>query len=231
MSGVFAASPTSELPLDDLAARIRAHGWVQDASADLPFPANARACAVVVTVLVVPSAAGACELRRRGKGLFVAELERHLRGMVGGCTPACDWRLVEAIAPLAQRAAAPASLAAQPWMPIVSDLVVDRAAQSLTCRLMVPYDLPVFRGHFPTRPIVPGVVQLGWAVELAHAHELAVGRLTGIVTAKFRRLLQPGMRVDALLERCARRGQLQFVYRLGNTVVSTGRLQFGGGGG
>jgi hypothetical protein len=51
----------------------------------------------------------------------------------------------------------------------------------------------------------------------------------GIITAKFRRLLQPGMRLKARLARSAAAGQLHFEYECEGAVVSTGRLQFGGG--
>jgi 3-hydroxymyristoyl/3-hydroxydecanoyl-(acyl carrier protein) dehydratase len=111
-------------------------------------------------------------------------------------------------------------------MPVISDLALAADRQSLTCRLLVPRDLPIFRGHFPAVPIVPGVMQLGWAAELARAHGLVTGRFTGIITAKFRRLVQPGMLLEARLERGAATGQLQFRYETGGAVVSTGRLQF-----
>jgi len=112
-------------------------------------------------------------------------------------------------------------------MPVISELALGADLQSLTCRLLVPDDLPIFRGHFPTVPIVPGVVQIGWAVELARAHGLVTGRFKGITTAKFRRLVQPGMSLAARLEQGAPTGQLQFRYEFGGAVISTGRLQFG----
>ena len=114
-------------------------------------------------------------------------------------------------------------------MPVISDLAADPGLRSLSCRILVPLDLPVFRGHFPTTPIVPGVIQVGWAVELARAHGLSRGRFTGISSAKFRRLVQPGMRLAARLEPGTRQGLLQFRFESGNAIVSTGRLQFGDG--
>jgi len=114
------------------------------------------------------------------------------------------------------------------WMPVIGELALDADSQSLNCSFLVPADLPVFRGHFPRVPIVPGVMQVGWAVELARAHGLVTGPCTGIITAKFRRLLQPGMRLEVRLERGAPAGQLHFKYECGGAAVSTGRLQFGG---
>lgn len=112
-------------------------------------------------------------------------------------------------------------------MPVISDLVLDHASRSMNCRLLVRHDMPVLRGHFPGMPLVPGVMLVGWAVELARSQGLATGRLAGIVTAKFQRLVQPGMQLEARLEQGARPGQLQFRYEFRGTAVATGRLQFG----
>jgi 3-hydroxymyristoyl/3-hydroxydecanoyl-(acyl carrier protein) dehydratase len=114
-------------------------------------------------------------------------------------------------------------------LPVVSDFVRDVKLPSLTCRLQVPYELPVFRGHFPSRPIVPGVVQIGWAVDVARAAGLVSGPFTGISGAKFRRVLQPGMNLGLRLDGQDERRQLSFEYSLGSMVVSGGRVQFGGG--
>lgn len=112
-------------------------------------------------------------------------------------------------------------------MPVISELALDADSQSLNCRFLVPADLPVFRGHFPGVPIVPGVMQVGWAVELARAHGLVTGPCTGIITAKFRRLVMPGMRLVARMEPGATAGQLHFKYECEGAAVTTGRLQFG----
>ena len=115
-------------------------------------------------------------------------------------------------------------------MPVIRDLKLDPERQSLTCRFVVPHDLPVFSGHFPGLPVVPGIMQLGWAAELARDYALVTGRCTAIVTAKFRRLLLPGMQIDVSLDGGSRPRQLQFRFQCDGSVVSTGRLLFGGGG-
>jgi 3-hydroxymyristoyl/3-hydroxydecanoyl-(acyl carrier protein) dehydratase len=115
------------------------------------------------------------------------------------------------------------------WMPVISDLALDPGLRSMSCRFLVPHDLPILDGHFPGVPIVPGIMQVGWAVELARRHALVTGNCRGIVTAKFRRLMLPGMSIDASLEIRSGAGKLQFSFKAGDTVVSTGRLQFGVG--
>lgn len=115
------------------------------------------------------------------------------------------------------------------WMPVIRDLAIAPDLHLLTCRFLVPHDLPVLGGHFPGLPVVPGIMQVGWAAELARIHALVAGRCTGMATAKFRRLLLPGMHIDASLDGGSRSGQLQFRFQCGGEVVSVGRLLFGGG--
>ena len=226
MSCVLPRSQETDLRLDDIAARLRDHEWVQQVR---PVPStiipDQIGCSSAVKVFVVPSAAGVRALRRRGKTYLVAAWERHLRRPGAAIEVRIDWRLTEAL-PTPGHPVASAEPGPQ-WLPIISDLALDADSRRLTCRLFVPYDLPIFGGHFPSAPIVPGVIQVGWAVELAHLHGLVAGDFTGISAAKFRRLVQPGMILAARLERGPQTEQLQFWYETVDTVVSSGRLKFG----
>ena len=225
MSRVNATRKEPELRLENVEARLRTHVWVQDARLIfLPPGGSGIGYPERATALLVPSGEGTRTLRRRGKGHLIAELVRYVALPTVASAIDIDWRLIEALPAPGQEAAAAVAGAAQ--MPIISDLVLDPGSRSLICRLRVPYDMPVFHGHFPTRPIVPGVVLVGWAVELARMHGLVTGRVAGISTAKFRRIVQPGMSLAARLEYGARAGQLQFSYELAGTEVTTGRVRF-----
>jgi 3-hydroxyacyl-[acyl-carrier-protein] dehydratase len=74
---------------------------------------------------------------------------------------------------------------------------------------------PSLPGHFPGRPIVPGVVLLDHAVRLALADRPGC-RLAGIVVAKFRLPVAPAERVA-----------LELSQREGSRVEVTGRLSSG----
>lgn len=206
--------------LADIAAGLRAHPWVSDARAGV---AGAEHGAERLTVLVLPSFEGVRALRTSGKDRLVRGLQRWLHESGIGEAAQLEWRLVEALP--ANDEPAVARDRSRQWMPIVSGVVRDE--RGLSCELRVPYDLPVFRGHFPGRPIVPGVMQVGWAVTLSRDHGLVEGPLTGIPAAKFNRIVRPGMRLVARLERGAQPGQAQFEYTSGGAAVATGKLQFG----
>jgi 3-hydroxymyristoyl/3-hydroxydecanoyl-(acyl carrier protein) dehydratase len=166
-------------------------------------------------------------LRLGGKQRLVAAWEPVLGRAGQSSATGLELWLVDVLPPAGHETEALAE-ATRP-LPVVSDFVRDVKLPSLTCRLQVPYELPVFRGHFPSRPIVPGVVQIGWAVDVARAAGLVSGPFTGISGAKFRRVLQPGMNLGLRLDGQDERRQLSFEYSLGSMVVSGGRVQFGGG--
>lgn len=65
------------------------------------------------------------------------------------------------------------------------------ATDSATVEFCFPPDDPTFAGHFPTRPLLPGVFQLEmarFAAELMRQRPLAVG---AIIKAKFLRPIIP----------------------------------------
>lgn len=222
-----AALEYPERRLEYLASRLRVHPWVRDARVFLQAAATGRiAESEPPTALVVPSAEGVRALRLGGKQRLVAAWEPYLgrNGQPG--SPGLDLWLVDALPPVGREPEAVAD--ASRTVPMVGDFVHDARLPSLTCRVRVPYELPVFRGHFPSRPIVPGVVQIGWAVDIARAEGVVAGTFIGISGAKFRRVLQPGMNLGLRLDGDDGSRQLRFEYSLGSTVVSGGRVQFGG---
>ena len=81
-------------------------------------------------------------------------------------------------------------------------------------------DHPVFVGHFPGHPIVPGVLLLDWT---QRAIESTIGVvLIGLYEAKFRSPAIPG---DVLeLEYEATESDVRFEIRCGARKIATGRF-------
>lgn len=213
--------------LESLASRLRSHSWVRDVRVFLPSADGGGGARLgQPTALVVPSADGVRALRLGGKQRLVAAWEPVVGRAGQPRATGLELWLVDALPTVGREAEALAE-ATKP-VPVVSDLVRDAKLPSLTCRVRVPYELPVFRGHFPSRPIVPGVVQIGWAVDIARAQGVVDGRFAGISGAKFRRVLQPGMSLGLRLDGHDGSRQLHFEYSLGSMIVSGGRVQFDG---
>lgn len=88
-----------------------------------------------------------------------------------------------------------------------------------TLPLPVEHDHPAYAGHFPGRPILPGVVLLDRA---QRALEQACGlRITGLALAKFLSPVQPGDPLELDYEAGA--AGLRFEIRCGTRRVASGR--------
>lgn len=70
--------------------------------------------------------------------------------------------------------------------------ILDRRAQAknIEYKLNIPKDLFYFNGHFPGHPILPGVVQIKWAIEFAKELGVSGGRID-LKRIKFMRAIQP----------------------------------------
>lgn len=95
-------------------------------------------------------------------------------------------------------------------------------------RARVPADLRYLEGHFPDRPIVPGVAQL---VPLVHEQVRRawphLGAPTSIKRLKFLETLWPGDELEVRLTRDGDRVRFEIVR--GETPCSHGTLTFRGG--
>jgi 3-hydroxymyristoyl/3-hydroxydecanoyl-(acyl carrier protein) dehydratase len=92
--------------------------------------------------------------------------------------------------------------------------------------LEIPADLAYFRGHFAGAPVVPGVVQLKWAIDAARRHLTAGGAFAGMEVLKFQRVLLPGALATLTLKWVAAEGKLYFSYALAEARFSSGRVLF-----
>ena len=99
-----------------------------------------------------------------------------------------------------------------------------RDGDACTLQLQVPRDLGYFPGHFPQAPVLPGAVQVGWALQLAAPRLGTPPACREMEALKFQRLLRPGDRVALTLRLDRARGKLHFAYRLGEIACSSGRL-------
>ena len=103
---------------------------------------------------------------------------------------------------------------------------VRRSADGIELDLFVPGSLNFFPDHFPRIAILPGVVQIDWAITLGRAHFDVAGEFRGLRAIKFLHPILPETTVTLALSRSP--GELAFAYRTPERAYSSGRALFGG---
>jgi uncharacterized membrane protein/3-hydroxymyristoyl/3-hydroxydecanoyl-(acyl carrier protein) dehydratase len=122
------------------------------------------------------------------------------------------------------RAAFAASL--QPRADGVEILAESRRGDQFCYELHVPHTLVHFAGHFPGLPILPGVVQVDWAVRLAAAKVPAASNVASIDRLKFLAPVPPGALLELILAHDPSRQRIQFTYRLGQRNCASGVIVY-----
>ncbi|UVL89005.1 AMP-binding protein [Pseudomonas sichuanensis] len=199
-----------------------AHAWV--AEARLGVIEEGRA---FLGALLVPSAEGLHVLRNQGRRALLEGLRAHLAEHCEAIALPRRWRLLRQLpcnaqGKLPQAEVSALLLAARSQAPEVLEQA--REDNQLQLRLAVPLDLPCFTGHFPQTPVLPGVVQLDWAIALAAPLLAANLRFAGMEVLKFQQLVRPGDALQLDLRFEPERGKLYFSYTRAGQACASGRI-------
>ena len=92
--------------------------------------------------------------------------------------------------------------------------------------LALDSDLTAFQGHFPGNPVLPGVVQVDWAVRFGTEAFGDLGRFRAIEHLKFQDLIRPGEALELHLGFDPGLGRLRFRYLAGAAKKSSGVILF-----
>jgi acyl-coenzyme A synthetase/AMP-(fatty) acid ligase len=225
------------IALPGLEQRLMEHPYVREARLGLGEMPR-------LTALVALGPAGVHRLRNHGRKAVIDALRAHMAAAVQPLGVPRHWRLMDELPWNAQgklpqglflaasrRPRRPATELAGAPLPAggapTGGAPTDDTTRELRLRLAVPLDLAQFNGHFPETPVVPGVVQIEWAMNLARRHLCPTLGFHGMEALKFQRLLRPGDRVDLVLTWHLARAKLYFEYRLAGQPCSSGRILIG----
>jgi 3-hydroxymyristoyl/3-hydroxydecanoyl-(acyl carrier protein) dehydratase len=92
--------------------------------------------------------------------------------------------------------------------------------------LQIPNDLCYFEGHFPGCALLPGIVQINWAVQFGREYFALPARFRSLSKIKFMRVITPGSPATLALEFKAAQGELSFNYRVIDALCSSGNIGF-----
>jgi acyl-coenzyme A synthetase/AMP-(fatty) acid ligase/3-hydroxymyristoyl/3-hydroxydecanoyl-(acyl carrier protein) dehydratase len=198
------------------------HEWV--AEARLGVVQENRAS---LGVLLVLSERGLHALRNQGRRTLTQALRQHLSQHCEAIALPRRWRLLRQL-PLNAQGKLPQAdveaqlLAPRPKAPEVLEQVEVDGEWSL--QLAVPPDLAYFSGHFPQAPVLPGVVQVEWALTLGQRLMVLPAKFAGMEVLKFQQLVRPGDEIQLHLRFDPARGKLYFAYRNETATCSSGRI-------
>lgn len=213
------------ISLPMLEQALAAHEWV--AEARLGVVQENRAS---LGALLVLSESGLFALREHGRRSLTETLRKHLSQHCEALALPRRWRLLRQMplnsqGKLAQADVEALLLAARPKAPEVLEQSASDGEWSL--QLSVPPDLAYFSGHFPKAPVLPGVVQVEWALNLGRQLLNLDGAFAGMEVLKFQQLVRPGDEIQLHLRFDAERGKLYFAYRNDTATCSSGRILLG----
>lgn len=208
------------LPMLELA--LLKHDWVLEARLGVVNEQRAS-----LGALLVLSDSGLFALREHGRRALTQHLRQHLSQHCEALALPRRWRLLRQL-PLNSQGKLPQAqvdallLAPRPKLPeVLSQTEVD-GQWILT--LGIPPDLAFFSGHFPKTPVLPGVVQVDWALNLGQQLLALPPRFAGMEVLKFQQLVRPGDQLELTLRFDPERSKLHFAYRNANAACSSGRI-------
>jgi len=213
------------ISLPMLEQALAAHDWVSEARLGVVQESRAS-----LGALLVLSENGLRALRNLGRRAVTEGLRRHLSDHCETLALPRRWRWLRQLPLNAQGKLPQAEVEAllmspRPKAPDVLEQTETDGEWNL--RLVVPPDLSYFSGHFPTAPVLPGVVQVDWAMSLGQQLLDLPPRFVGMEVLKFQQLVRPGDEIQLHLRFDRERGKLYFAYRNDTAACSSGRIVLG----
>ena len=203
-------------------ARLKEHSWVADGACGLS-PVHKR-----LAVALVLSPEGATAWREQGRASVLNALRDHLRGSLDVVALPRSWRVVDRLPRDAQgklpQAAWQRLFEARPLAPEWKRLEDGAGDRQARFSGQVPWDLVYFAGHFAEFPLVPGVVELDWAMTQARAAFTLPPHLIRTEALKFRQFVRPGDTLELTLDWQPDRGRLVFELKGPEGICASGRL-------
>ena len=210
------------ISLPMLEQALMAHPWVADARLGVVQENRASLGAVLVL-----SEQGLHALRNQGRRALTQQLRQHLSLHCEALALPRRWRLLRQLPLNAQGKLAQAEVEALLLAPRAKSPQVLQQAEvdgEWNLQLAVPPDLAYFSGHFPQAPVLPGVVQVEWALQLGQQLMALPEKFAGMEVLKFQQLVRPGDEIQLHLRFDPARGKLYFTYRNETATCSSGRI-------
>ncbi|MES2260691.1 MAG: AMP-binding protein [Pseudomonadota bacterium] len=231
------------ISLDAMEAALLATGLALEARVALCDPEPGQRQKLAAFIVATP--AGKQLLAGEGKLALNTRLRAALVGVVDAVALPRRWRYLDqmpvnaqgkttlaALLALLVNDAAPAGLSHLPRMPHLRELErsgADDHPQRVLLEISAPANLLYFDGHFTQAPILPGVVQVEWAIAYGRQYFNLPPVFRAIHALKFQNVIQPDLVVQLELLHDANKGSLNFRYLSDAGQHACGRILFHAG--
>jgi len=222
------------ISLSAMEATLLASGLAAEARVILCEPAPGERQRLAA--FIVPTAEGRAMLDADGKPALNARLRAALASTVEAVALPRRWRYLDQMPVNAQGKTTLAALLSlldnddgavshRPRFPQMREL--EREPLRVLLEVTAPANLLYFDGHFDVAPILPGVVQVEWAIHYGRQYFGLPAGFKGINALKFQQVIQPDMPVRLELSHDAVKGGLHFRYASEAGQHSSGRVVLG----
>lgn len=92
--------------------------------------------------------------------------------------------------------------------------------------IAIVHDTYWFSGHFPDNPVLPGIAQLKYVIDLISQQCGTNFQLAGLKRVKFRKIIQPGDMLDIRVTSAGEENQYTFQVTSNKEDVCSGRMSF-----
>ena len=231
--------------ISEVERRVKEHDWIADARAVVlsgsafSSGSGSRTEIGIVTVL---SAAGSDALKESSRLQFNKAMQAYLLKYFERPVLPRRWRIVEALPFNAQGKITLKSLLDlflkntgevqkdfERYPDIFEKKITEDEFSStiVSYSMRAPENLLYFDGHFDSIPVLPGVVQLDWAVHYGQKDFPIEGSFLNMEAIKFQNVIQADQKFMLELKYSAEKQKLHFKYYSESGAHSSGRIVFG----
>tara|TARA_B100000745_G_scaffold162737_1_gene106532 strand:- start:4662 stop:5033 length:372 start_codon:yes stop_codon:yes gene_type:complete len=104
--------------------------------------------------------------------------------------------------------------------------LIEEQPLAVSYQLRLSPEIFYFQGHFPVQPVLPGVVQIHWAMAKGLEHFPIKGEFSRMEAIKFQQVIFPERAVTMHLSFDSDKNKLSFRFQDGDTPFSSGRIVY-----
>jgi len=212
------------LSLTEMQNQLASHQYISACAATVLH--SKRKCVAMVAIL---SQEGKAFLLKRNKLALNTLLKKHLNQYFEAVVLPRKWRYTTQLPVNAQGKVTQQNLqdmfnssSTRPKYPVTTQQrkISDR---EIKLTFNIPENLHWFNGHYPDQPIVPGVIEIDWAIHFAKVHFDLDIKFRGIEALKFHELIEPNNDIFLHLT-YKKEKKLHFSFTSQTSKLSSGRI-------